>query len=769
MTDADGPSLPPAAAPTQSFVLVGSIIVTIGALYVGAGIFVPLVLAVLLTFALAPIVRALHRLHIPHVLAVLISVLAAAILIGFLAYLIASQLARLATELPQYQQIVGDKVRALQSMGGGDVFERIAGAIQSIGAPGASAPSTAEGSPLPVTVVNPPETPFGFAQIFLTSLLGPLATAAIVTVFVVFLLLEHGDFRDRFLKLVSRGDLRTSTKVVNEAGKRVSRYLLVQFSVNLSYGFLFGLGLFFIGVPNPILWGLFAALFRYIPFVGTLIAASVPFALAFAIDPGWRMLLSAVGLFVCLELVVTNAIEPRLYGSSTGLSALAVIVAAMFWATLWGPIGLILATPLTVCLVVLGRYVPQLHFLEIMLGSEPVLVREEQLYQRLLSGNLEEAIDLGENYIAQNSTEAFFDDIAFPVLRLAEADRARNLTDVASRRLVADGMAALVREFEPDEVEGDEPAGTPAVRVLCIGGRTELDSAAANMLAQVISQEGITTKVLPPISVRPEGIAHIDLEGIDAVCIAYLDANPRTYAKFVAKRLKRRAPQLRVIACFANVPPSANDISQLGLDAIVATSAAAKDWVLGLTDERQPAHANASDQSDRLAWALGLQSLVKSGPRFDAMIADITKRFDADMAIVSLADDLIHEGVSVPVGESGQSHASVAALSQQVITADAALIIADASSDAAHAQNAFLLINDIRFYAGMPLRSPNGDAIGVLSVMSHSPRTLAADELVALENAASELATSISPAEPTRGQPSGSTSRVAAPANALPG
>ena len=756
MTDVDGPSLGPPSAPTHSVILAGSIIVTIGALYVGAGIFVPLVLAVLLTFALAPIVRLLHRLHVPHVLAVLLSVLGAALIMGFLAFLIVSQLARLAIELPQYQQIVGDKVRALQSLGGGDVFERIAGAIQSIGAPSGSVlPTTAEG-PLPVIVVNPPETPLGFAQVFLASLLGPLATAAIVTVFVVFLLLEHGDFRDRFLKLVSRGDLRTSTKVLNEAGKRVSRYLLVQFSVNLSYGILFGLGLFFIGVPNPVLWGLFAALFRYVPFVGTLIAASIPFALAFAIDPGWGMLLSAVGLFVGLELVITNAIEPRLYGSSTGLSALAVIVAAMFWATLWGPIGLILATPLTVCLVVLGRYVPQLHFLEIMLGSEPVLVREEQLYQRLLSGNVEEAIEIGETYIAQNSTEAFFDDIAFPVLRLAEADRARNLTDVGSRRLVADGMAALVREFEPPEESGaTDTTSETALRVLCIGGRTELDGAAANMLAQVIDQPGIVAKVLPPISVRPEGIAHIELGGIDVVCLAYLYANPRTYAKFVAKRLKRRNPALQVIACLANVQASAAgiDTAQTGLDAIVTTSAAARSWILALTDEKPSPHYPVVDVNDRLAWSLGLQQLVKSGPPFDKIVAEITEKFGADMAIVSISEDLNNEGVSASPDESGHSHPSVAALSRHVVSTDAAVVIADASTDPDYAENAFLLVNDVRFYAGVPLRAPGGDAIGVLSVMSHSPRTLGPDDLEKLEKTAVELIALVLPSGLDRRDP----------------
>ena len=595
-------------------------------------------------------------------------------------------------------------------------------------------------------MVNPPESPLAFARVFLTSLLGPLATAAIVTVFVVFLLLEHGDFRDRFLKLVSRGDLRTSTKVMNEAGKRVSRYLLVQFTVNLSYGILFGLGMFLIGVPNPILWGLFAGLFRYIPFVGTLIAASIPFSLAFAIDPGWGMLIWAVGIFVALELVITNAIEPRLYGSSTGLSPLAVIVAAMFWATLWGPIGLILATPLTVCLVVLGRYVPQSHFLEILLGSEPVLVREEQLYQRLISGNIEEAVEIAENYVAETSVDAFFDDIALPVLRLAEVDRGRNATDVVSRRLVADGMAALVREFEPDEVAEAEEGPLP-LQILCIGGRTELDGAAASMLARVIDQPGIVCKVLPPISVRPEGIGHLDLAGIDIVCLAYLDTNPRTYAKFVAKRIKRRNADVQVLACLLNAPAALDDGVRAELDGVVGNSSAAKSWIVDYVARRDaggPALTEAP-QPARREWTIGLQKMIKSGPPFDAFIARINERFGSDMAIVSPEVHPASPEVDPRPDTGGHAVASVAALALQVAAANAPMVIEDAATDPDHTDDAFLLVNDLRFYAGVPLRMEDGSPIGTLSIMSHDARAFTPDEVADLDAMGRQLMSNITP------------------------
>ena len=743
-------SLPPPAKAGQSLVVAGSVIIAIGALYVGAGIFVPLVLAVLLTFALAPMVRVLRRLHLPHIAAVLLSVAGAALLIGLIAFLIVTQLARLAGDIPQYQQIVGDKVRMLQqTFAGGEFFDRIATGIQEFGSSQTSLEEATQGQqPVPVTIRNPPQSPLDFVGGFLGSLLGPLATAAIVTVFVVFLLLEREDFRDRFLKLVSRGDLRTSTQVMNEAGKRVSRYLLVQFAVNSCYGIVFGVGLYFIGIPNPVLWGLFAGLFRYIPFVGTLIAATIPFALAFAVDPGWGMLIASVALFVVLELTVTNAIEPRLYGSSTGLSALAVIVAAMFWATLWGPIGLILATPLTVCLVVLGRYVPQLQFLEILLGSEPVLVREEQLYQRLLAGNIEEAVDVAENYLAENSAPAFYDDVAIPALRLAEADRGANLTDLASRRQVVDGMAAIVREVEhlaQENTDGDDSEARPIlppIKVLCIGGRSELDGAAADMLAQVLARRGVTVSALPPLAVRQEGIGQMDLDGVDVICLAYLGANPRTYVRFVARRVKRRTPDVRVVACLFN-PDEATDAEALRIeleaDAVVFTVAGAEAQIRAIQQAHAPRALVPEPGEDRAGLVHRLRRATARGQDLDDFVTGVAAAFKVQIAMVLVPED--RDTSAAPAnGEAAAPPAATAdSLGAQVMAAGEILVAEEVSTDAALAENAYLLENGIRFFAGAPLRSPSGLVVGALSIFDHEPRPFAQADRQLLQDKADAL------------------------------
>jgi len=399
----------------------GFFLIAIGALYVGQGIFVPLVLAILVAFALAPLVGLLRRLHIPIVGAVILSVALTALVITLLGLVLATQLARLAGDLPQYQQPIIQKLVALQtSLGANGLVDRIDTLMQTLGnlASGSTVSPTAP-SPFPVTFANGPSSSFaGISGVF-GSVLGPLATGAIVTLFVVFLLLQKDDLRDRFLKLVSNGNLRISTEVMNESAARVSRYLVAQLGVNAIYGVILGLGLSLVAVPNALLWGLLAALFRYIPFVGTLIAISIPVALAFALDPGWSRVIEVIVLYGMLELVTTNGIEPRLYGARTGLSPIAVLLSALFWATLWGPIGLILALPLTVCLVVLGRHVPQLRFLEVILGTEPVLSPMERLYQRLLAGNVEEAIELAEAEIEMSSPLEFYDSIAIPLLLLA--------------------------------------------------------------------------------------------------------------------------------------------------------------------------------------------------------------------------------------------------------------------------------------------------------------------------------------------------------------
>lgn len=565
------------AQPASQMLAAGFFLIAIGALYVGQGIIVPLVLTILVAFALAPLVGLLRRLHIPIVVAVILSVALTALVITLLGLVLATQLARLAGDLPQYQQTIIQKLVALQtSLGANGLVDRIDTLMQML-ASGSTVSPTAP-LPFPVTVANGPSSSFvGIRGVF-GSVLGPLATGAIVTLFVVFLLLQKDDLRDRFLKLVSNGNLRISTEVMNESAARVSRYLVAQLGVNAIYGVILGLGLSLVAVPNALLWGLLAALFRYIPFVGTLIAISIPVALAFALDPGWSRVIEVIVLYGMLELVTTNGIEPRLYGARTGLSPIAVLLSALFWATLWGPIGLILALPLTVCLVVLGRHVPQLRFLEVILGTEPVLSPMERLYQRLLAGNVEEAIELAEAEIEMSSPLEFFDSIAIPLLLLAQSDLRAD--EVSPGQGVAEGMSSLIQEIGVAALTrgtGANPAPVASdlasPRVVAAGGKSALDGSAAEMIAQIVGDAGIGIQLLPPSALRREELATLELNGIEVVCAAYIGPNPKAYIRYLARRLKRRNAGIRIIACVFDAAAEAMQPVDLGVDAVATNLA----------------------------------------------------------------------------------------------------------------------------------------------------------------------------------------------------
>lgn len=727
------PSYVRPSSSSNSLVTAGFLLIAIVVLYLGSGILVPLVLAILLAFALAPLIRRLRRWRVPHILAILLAVGFAAALLGTIGYLVATQLVKLASNLSSYQQTVTAKTESLQhSFGDGQFIESLMGAVDQLTGEFPAPEDGTTVTPLPVTIANGGAGPIDLIQGVLGSVLGPLATGAIVFVFLIFLLLEREDLRDRFLKLVSRGDLRTSTKVMNEAAARVGRYLLVQFGVNSCYGIVFGAGLSLIGVPNAVLWGLLAALFRYIPFVGTLMAASIPFMLAFAVDPGWFMLLASIGLFVALELTVTNAIEPRLYGSSTGLSPLAVLVAAMFWATLWGPIGLILSTPITVCLVVLGRYVPQLAFFETLLGSEPVLSQPERLYQRLVSGNVEEAVELAEDFIASNDVQHFYLDVAVPALILAEIDLSRDVSDLAHRRNVMDSMRAVMEDLD---IEAPEPADVEIPpRILCIGGRTELDDAAAQILVRLLPAKCGVAKALAPLVVRQESVGQLNLDGVEVVCLCYLDGNPRSHARVVARRLLRRRPDIKIVAVAMGAGPASNERQQdWGVAQIVPGLPEAVAAVNALVKTEQQSKEEPATAMDDAALDRLRRLAHSEGPLAEAL-GQIALGSGVPTAILDVVDRQFSELTARGADEE------INTASQSVVTSGAALVIPDVAASTEFANDRFFLENGVRFYAGVPLEGPDGTTIGVLALLDHEAREFSDAQRETLELEALRLA-----------------------------
>jgi predicted PurR-regulated permease PerM len=550
-----GPVAPPASATAMLVVLV----VVVGALYLGRDILIPLALSILLSFMLAPIVIRLRRWglgRIPSVIAVV--VLLFVVLLG-LGSIVASQVVHLAENLPRYEWNLRAKIRDLPvAVPSGGLVERTTEMLRDLrkelkeateGPEAKGTDAAAEQPVKPVLVqVQEPTTPLQTLREVGGPLIKPIATAGLVLVFVIFMLLQREDLRDRIIRLVSSGDVARTTDAMNDAAKRISRYLLMQLVINIFYGTSVGVGLYFVGVPNPILWGLLATILRFVPYVGPMIAALFPIALSFAVAPGWTLPLMTIALFVTLELIINNVLEPWLYGSSTGLSPVAVLVAAVVWTTLWGPVGLLLSTPLTVCLVVLGRYVPQLAFFDVLLGDEPALPSELKFYQRLLARDPDEATELAEEYLEDEPLEKLYDGVIIPALGLAEQDRLRGSLDRATVQGMAEDTIGIVEYLIEEERDPEQPvdaaaaspdAATDAAKVLCIGARNALDEAAAAMLAHLLRLRGFSAATVPRDEIAGRNLTRLPRHGVGLICLSYMNPQAIQHAQRLTRRLRR--------------------------------------------------------------------------------------------------------------------------------------------------------------------------------------------------------------------------------------
>lgn len=538
-------------------------IAAVGAvLYLGQEVFLPLAIAMLLTFALSPLVSRLRRHGMPMTASVLSVVFLAFLAFALFSLVVAGQMSSLATNLPEFQANIVSKLTALQEeTGGRGLLGRLTEMLGSINAeisaalPGdaAALPTPGVDTPLKVELVER-QSPVQMLQDLVVPLVSPIATTGLVVVVVVFMLLEREELRDRFIRLIGSNDLHRTTQVLEEAGSRVANYLLVQLLVNLIYAVPIGLGLWLIGVPNALLWGLLTLVLRFVPYIGSVLAAVFPLFLAFAVSPEWEALLWTAALFVVVELVTSNVVEPWLYGSRTGLSPLAIIVSAIFWTWIWGPLGLVLSTPLTVCLVVLGRHIPQFELFDILFGDEPVLAPHARLYQRWLAGDPIEATFRAEEALEEAWLADYHRDTGIPALLLADVDRARGVLGPEHETRVADMALQMVAELqvvvteELAEVEAGstEPLPGKGRRILCIGGRSALDDAAAAMLAQGLAAEGALAPHHSHDDLAPSRLGALSLDGCDCLVLSFLDPAPARASLLHVRRIKRLHPKLRV-------------------------------------------------------------------------------------------------------------------------------------------------------------------------------------------------------------------------------
>jgi predicted PurR-regulated permease PerM len=552
-------------------------VVTIAALYFARVVLIPFALAVLFTFILTPVVRLLERARLGRAFSsLLVVVLTLGTCIG-LGWGVSKQVGQVVNQLPSYKLNIKEKLASLH-WSESHILHNASETVTEISKDLAAkpAPSSSDSAqsleatrptnnrpatprqPVPVQVISPPSLPLESLQ----SVLGLLARALIVVVFTIFMLIRREDLRNRLISLIGHGHIHLITQTLDEASSRVSKYLLMQFLVNIGYGIFIGMGLYFIGLPGALLWGVIVGILRFLPYVGPPLGGIMPLLLSMAVFDGWSKPLLVLGLFVITELAISNLVEPMLYGAHTGISSLAIVMAAIFWTAIWGPIGLVLSTPLTVCLLVVGRHVPQLRFLHILLGDEPPLTPESRFFKRHFANDYEEAREVLQKCLNEMSLEDLYENVLIPALGLAEQDRHQNLLQDDNERFISQSTRELIDElWEPrngentPESEGARaetllrvvtPHPTRSLNILCVPARDEADEIVGTMLAQLLQRAEHQAECLE-VGSADQMLAQIARLKPDIVCISALPPFAIPAVRALYGRMHGQNPKQKII------------------------------------------------------------------------------------------------------------------------------------------------------------------------------------------------------------------------------
>lgn len=584
-------------------------------LAVAKAICIPLALAGLLTFVLAPLAGRLERWigRVASVAGVLLLVTACTGLVG---YILSHQLIDFAAKLPRYHAGIQEKVDAFRTATSGQ-YDRLTRAVEVItrDLPGAQTPppSTASSDkavPVTVTVVDPESDVKGAVQSAAGHILDAFALSGLVLLLTVFMLLYRDDVRSRILRLAGEGRINLATSAMTETGTRVFRYLAMQLCVNIGFGVAVSIGLYAIGVPNAPLWGALATALRFIPYVGPWIAAALPILLAMAVSDGWTMVILTASLFIVLELLTNNVVEPWLYGASTGVSPLALILAAVFWGWMWGGLGLILATPLTVCLVVMGRHIPRMGFLSILLSDQEPLLPHQECYHRLLRGDLTEATALVERQLKNGSLISLYDEVLVPVLVSAESGQDLDELDRERRAVLHQGMRDLLEDLALHDApatllakaqRATEEGDAAAPRIICLPVRALRDELAAVMLSHLLRRRGCIAHELTATRTGGDMIEEVARDVPDAVCISVVAPSAAVHARNLCMKLRTRFPTLPVVVGFWGKTSShevAKTFSQWPHVTVVTSLAAAARLLAGRDEaEAHPTPSTADPQA----------------------------------------------------------------------------------------------------------------------------------------------------------------------------
>jgi predicted PurR-regulated permease PerM len=547
-------------------------VVVIATLYLARVVFVPLSLALLFSVVLTPPVAFLEKMKLPRILAIFLVVLTLAGGLGLLGWSTSQQFLDFATQLPAYKKTLREKIHVLKWFSNhnlnnaSNTVKELEKEIGSV-APGSSpanatskappVPGSSPSRPLAVEVVSPPNSLESVENLF-----GPLATSALVIIFTVFILAGREDLRNRLIRLAGGSRLNLVTQALDEAAQRIKRYLFLQLAVNLGYGLVIFAALHFIGIPNAALWGVGAGILRFLPYVGPPMAALFPIVLSLAVFSGWGHALATAGLFLVLEVIVANLVEPIVYGAHLGLAPLAVLVAAVFWTLLWGFPGLVLSTPLTVCLVVIGRYVPSLSFLNVILGDEPVLAPHAVYYQRLLASDQTEARRVLEDYLKEKPLQDLYSSVVIPAMGLAEQDRHRNELDEETQNFIYQSTREIIEDLPIASAEnpgegtvehspGFSPDGVGArglADVVCIPARGQADDVVAMLLARLLERQGHRARSIP-IGTTAEMLSQVAELNPAVVCISALPPFAISHARVLYAKLRAHSPDLHIMVC----------------------------------------------------------------------------------------------------------------------------------------------------------------------------------------------------------------------------
>jgi predicted PurR-regulated permease PerM len=561
----------------QPVVVLATVTLLLGVLYWARAVLVPLAVAALFAFLLTPVVSALQRRGLSHSIAVLLVVVMAVSALGGIGWVLADQVHSLARELPKYRSNIRQKAADLRDVGRSGVLAGLQRLMDDVaGEMERGASPDDRRKPTPVIVIAD-------RQAVLRQLGGwvnPLVTAGLVLALTVFMLIRQVELRARVIQLVGGSRLPVATKAIDEAAERIAHYVFFQTVINGTFGCAVALGLFLIGLPYAVLWGFLAAVLRFIPYVGAWVAALLPLTLALAVFQGWRQPLLVLGLFAVLEPLIFLVVEPVVYGTKTGVSDVALLVSALFWTWLWGPVGLLLATPLTVCLAVLGKYVPALDFVGVLLGEAPELEPHVTYYQRLLARDEDEAASIVEGYVRASPPDQVYDAVLLPALESVKRDRGRGVLSEDDAGFVVGRTREIVEELGPPPDE----AVAERIRVLGCPARDELDELALLMFRRLAQGSGVEVEVVSATLFASEAVALARETVPDVVCIATVPPGGVAHARYLIKRVRVAHPDARILVCRWGKDGTREEVRPIllsaGADEVAMSLIEARDHVL---------------------------------------------------------------------------------------------------------------------------------------------------------------------------------------------